>query len=401
MRIYLFLIRRFLRLKSGFLLSILAFLSISGIFLGVMALILVTGVITGFHSEIKTRILSLTPHILIQKFGGEKIENPDSIIKKISKIKGIERVIKYKITKTLFKNKINIDGGLVRALPDGDFPLKRKLKESIIEGEFSLRENEILLGDYLAYRLRANIGDTILLMIPFEEKFSPLFFPVKSEKFVVSGIFDLGYYEYNSSFAFISFEKFEKILRSSNTLLEVVLREPYNAEIVKKKIDKELRYPFYSVTWIDMNKSLFSALKLEKLALFLILSILIFVASFMIMGNLFVLMAKKTREIGILMSMGFKKEDVFKIFLLEGLILGSIGIISGVMIGSFLGFIAGKYKLIKLPPDVYFIDYMPVVISLRDILWIFLSSYLIVIFSSVIPAIKASKILPREALRYE
>ncbi len=401
MRLYLFLIRRFLRLKSGFLLSILAFLSVSGIFLGVLALILVTGVMTGFHSEIKSRILSLAPHILVQKFDGEKIENPDSIIKEIYRVKGIKKVIPYKITKTLFKHKDNVDGGLIRGIPEEDFPLYNKLRENIVEGEFSLKNGEILLGLFLAYRLRAEPGDTINLIVPLEKEVSSLFFPVKVKKFFVSGIFDLGYYEYNASFAFVSLEEFNKILKKENPLIEVVLSDPYRANDIKNKLEKILRYPFYTVTWIEMNRSLFSALKLEKLALFLILTILIFVASFMISGNLFVLMAKKTREIGILMSMGFRRKDVFRIFLLEGIILGSIGIFSGTLLGSFLGFIAGKYKLIKLPPDVYFIDYMPVLINMKDVLLIIISAYIIVFLSSFIPAIKALNILPREALRYE
>jgi len=400
-KLYLFLIRRFLRFKSGFLLSVLAFLSISGIFLGVLALILVTGVMTGFHSEIKSRILSLAPHILVQKFGGEKIENPDSVMSLISGIRGVKEVIPYKITKTLFKHKDNVDGGLIRGIPEKDFPLYNKLKKSIVEGEFSLKEGEILLGSFLAYRLRAEPGDTIMLVIPFEKKVSPIFFPVRVKKFVVKGIFDLGYYEYNASFAFISLKEFNRILKNINPLIEVVLSDPYKAQDIKNKLEKILRYPFYTVTWIEMNRSLFSALKLEKLAMFLILTILIFVASFMISGNLFVLMAKKTREIGILMSMGFRKRDIFRIFLLEGIMLGSIGIFSGTFLGSLLGFIAGKYKLIKLPPDVYFIDYMPVLINIRDVILIIISAYIIVFISSFIPAIKASKIMPREALRYE
>ncbi len=401
MKLYLFLIRRFLRFKSGFLLSVLAFLSVSGIFLGVLALILVTGVMTGFHSEIKSRILSLAPHILVQKFGGEKIVNPDSVMKEIYKIKGVKKVIPYKMTKTLFKHTDNVDGGLIRGIPEEDFPLYNKLKKSIVEGKFSLKEGEILLGSFLAYRLRAEPGDTIMLIIPFEKKVSPIFFPVKVKKFVVAGIFDLGYYEYNASFAFISLKEFDRILKDVKPLIEVVLYDPYNAQNIKNKLEKILRYPFYTVTWIEMNRSLFSALKLEKLAMFLILTILIFVASFMISGNLFVLMAKKTREIGILMSMGFRKRDVFRIFLLEGVMLGSIGIFSGTFLGSLLGFIAGKYKLIKLPPDVYFIDYMPVLINLRDVFLIVISAYIIVFISSFILAIKASKIVPREALRYE
>ncbi len=366
-----------------------------------MALVLVIGVMTGFHSEIKARILSLAPHILIQKFGGEKIENPDEVIEKIKNIKGIEKVLPYKITKTLFKHSQNVDGGLIRGLPEEDFPLLKKLKKSIVEGKFSLKSNEILLGEYLAYRLRVEPGDTIALIIPFEKKVSPIFFPVKTKKFVVSGIFNLGYYEYNASFAFISLKEFDKILHDVNPLIEVVLKDPYRVKDIKKSLEKTLRYPFYTLTWMEMNRSLFSALKLEKLAMFLILIILIFVASFMIFGNLFVLMVKKTREIGILMSMGLLKRDVFRIFLIEGLILGSIGIFSGTFLGAIFGIIAGKYKLIKLPPDVYFIDYMPVLINLKDVLIIIISTYLIVFISSLIPALKASKIIPREALRYE
>ncbi|MEN3045567.1 MAG: ABC transporter permease [Candidatus Hydrothermales bacterium] len=392
---------RFLRLKSGFLLTILALLSVLGIFLSVTALILVTGVISGFQAEIKSRILSLTPHILVQKLGGEEIENTKYVVDKLKMIEGVENVIEYKFAKTLFKNKSFVDGGIIRGLPKEDFPLKEKLRNSILEGEYTEDDNCILLGEYLAYRLRAKVGDSILIIIPLEDKLSPLFFPIRTERFLVAGIFDLGYYEYNASFAFISMRKFKKILKEPTRSLEVVLKEPYDADLIKKKISGVLSYPYYSLTWTEMNKSLFSALKLEKLALFLVLSILVFVSSFMIMGSLFVLMAKKTREIGILMCLGFQKSDIFKIFLMEGLLLGAIGIFSGISVGTLLGFLAGKYKLIKLPPDVYFIDYLPISLNLKDIGLILISSFLIVIFSSTIPAIRASKILPRDALRYE
>lgn len=400
MNFYIFIIKRFLRLKTGFLITTLAIFSVFGIFLGDTALLLVTGVMEGLHDEIKSRVLALTPHIVIQKFFGKRIEDFEDIKAKISGIQGIEGVFPYKHVKTLFRVGEVIDGGVLRALPEGSFPVKKALKEGIVEGRFELKDKGIILGQGLAYKLKANIGDTVVLIVPSEE-FSPLGLNIRSDKFVVKGIFDIGYYEYNSAFAFVSLDDYDRFLPSRLFSIEVVLRDPYLAEGVKKEIENRLSYPFFCVTWIDMNKTLFSALKLEKYAMFLILTIILFVASFLIMGSLYVLMTKKTRDIGILKSMGAENKTIFWIFLFEGIFLGTIGIFSGILTGSLLGYIANRFKIIKLPPDIYFIDYLPLKIEFSDILLTVFVTYVIVLFSSVFPALKASKILPRDALRYE
>ncbi len=399
-----FLIKKFIKFKGSGYLSFLSIFTVLGIFIGVSALVVVISVMTGFHEEVKRRILGISPHIVISQFFDKPFNNYEELIDKIYKIENIKEITPFVYAKVMIKNKEYADGGIIRGIGNKETTIKEYLKDKMVYGEFNIEDRNVILGIDIANRLRVCEGDTVIIYSPFLSKMTPFGMVMKSNKYIVSGIFDAGYFDFNTSLLITNIKNVQELLDYGEDYIqgfEIFLKEPYSADFLSNKIEKMLGYPFRAITWTQMNRSLFSALKLEKIAMFLILILIIFVASFNIITTLLMLLIKKTREIAILRSLGYKKRRVFKLFILEGMYLGGIGVILGVIFGAGLSIICDKFKIIRLPPDVYFIDYMPLSVKIMDIFLIAILSLIVIFLSTLYPAKKASEIILRDALRYE
>ncbi len=385
--------RFFTRGHKGFL-SFMTVVSMLGVAIGTASLITVISVMDGFSRELEKKILSGNPHIVIET--GDVIENYSDILKKLGNIKQI-KVSSAMVTSQVFLEKGNtILTVLMRGLPSkGDVVMG--FRSYIRQGGFNIGDGKCIIGERMSKDYGYIIGDKLTLLSPVTG--APY-------TFRVSGIFKTGLYDYDSSVVIVGIEQAGEMLmmKGSANMIAVDLLNPYEAQDVASRIKGLLSkdYPFIRVrTWIETNKNLFAALKLEQIVMFLILTLIVIVASFNIASSLMVLVTDKTREIGILKALGLGKEVIYLVFLSIGTLIGVIGSVLGGLLGTGLCILIGKYKLISLPPQIYYIDHLPVDLSFSVVFIVFSVAVLISIVSALYPAARASRLSAIEAIRYE
>lgn len=383
--------------KEAFI-SFTTWISIVGIAIGVMALIVVIAVMTGFQNEIRERILGINPHVLVLNLEGE-IKEPEKIVDTIKKTGDVTHAFPFVTFQAMLQTGRQLSGVIVKGINRDDVMFMKKLiKEGSVE---SLSEQgNILIGKELSKHMGLFKGDFVSLMVPFAGV-SPMGAVPETIRARVGGIFETGMYEIDNTLIVMSLKDVENMLGIRATGIEVKIRDVYKANDVRKEIGRSLGRGYFARTWIEMNKNLFSALKLEKIAMFIILALIIFVASFNIISSLIMTVMEKKKDIAILKAMGAKKRSIMKIFMVEGITIGIVG----ALIGSFSGYticeIIRRYKIIKLPEDIYYISTLPVKISLFDVFLVASITTVICVLSTLYPSFKGSKIDPVETLRYE
>ncbi len=385
--------------------SFITIISIFGVILGVMTLIIVISVMNGFESQLRNKILGVNSDIVILKFG-DNIENFKPLIKKIIKIKGVKGVTPFIYKQAMLSSRGAVSGVVVRGV---DLKYDQKVTiftKSIIRGSSKclLKQNSncIIIGKELANILGVGVGDKINMVSPFG-RMTPMGMIPKMKKFVVGGIFTTGMYDYDSSLSYISMKSAQNFFNMGKKItgLEIKVKDIYKVKEIAKKIKVALGYPYWVRDWMEMNRNLFSALKLEQVTMFIILTLIIFVAAFNIASTLIMMVMEKNKDIAILKTVGAKSKDIMHIFIYEGLIIGVVGTFIGALLGIFTCFLLKKYKFISLPKDVYYISTLPVEINMLKIFIIILASILICFLATIYPAWQAARLKPSEILRYE
>ncbi|MBN1755269.1 lipoprotein-releasing ABC transporter permease subunit [bacterium] len=407
--LYIALRYLFAREKNRFI-SIVTIFSIVGIMIGVGALIIVLSVMNGFEDEVRSKILGTTAHIGIYSYKNRIVSNWDIIQQKHLQSKDwIIASAPFIHTKAAIASVEENDGIMIRGvLPSFEFKVN-DINNNMYSGSFFTEEYDttdiphIILGKYLAQQLRVITGDTILLYSLKEVKPSSFgFISPKVKQFKVTGIFETGMYEFDAALAYIHLKAAQDFFNMPNAItgIEIKIDNFYNAEKHSKELEKEIGYPYYAVSWMQMNKNLFSWMTLEKWGMFLVLSLIIAVATINIISTLFMVVMEKTRDIGILKSMGAASRNVMRLFIIHGLIVGLTGTILGVGSGFLVCWIQQSYNIISLPPDVYSISSLPIKMQGLDFVIISLASLLLTLASAIYPAYKAAKLEPIEAIRY-
>ena len=394
------------RKKDGFL-NIISIFSFIGISLGVAVLIIVMSVMNGFRTELVNKIVGFNSHITIQPYETsidfEKLKNND--LKLIS-----NELIFSNTGEAIVINKDYTKGLILRGYSNNDFSKLEITKQGNFIGDSnSLIENNISIGKELSFSLNIKIGDKISIMSPSSIGTIVGNLP-KQQTFVVSSIFDSGLADFDQNVAFININTLENFFDFSinDRNLEIYLKNPQNIEKTKIKIETIFNNEFV-YTWADMNSSLFSALKVERNVMFIILSLIIIVAAFNIISGLTILVKNKTHEIAILKSIGVLNKSITKIFFLIGVIIGTtatmFGIFLGVMFSLYIedlrAFLSNAFNISLFPEEIYFLNKMPSEINPSTIFIISICSIIITILVSIFPAIKASKLDPVKALKYE
>ena len=393
--------------KEGFLKIISAF-SFLGIMLGVAILIIVMSVMNGFRSELTQRILGFNSHITIKPYS-DQIDNKFYLdIKKKIEDKGL--VVKaYNGEAVVLVNEI-AKGILIRGLENETTSQLKFFSNNIIDGKLSNFDNgKIIIGKQLAIELGVVVGDKINIMSSSLVT-TPAGFIPKQSLYEISAVFSSGLYEFDRNVVFFnlldSLSFFEKNIEEFN--LEIFLKNPLNADIYKNEIQK-MNSNYYVYSWSDMNKSFFSALKVERNVMFLILTLIIIVAAFNIISGLTILIKNKTKEIAILRSLGLSQKSITKSFFLTGFLIGFFATIVGAILGIIFSFyieeirqfLSTVFGLQIFPEDVYFLDEMPSELTIKSILSISIFSLITTALASLFPSIAVSKIEPVKALKYE
>jgi lipoprotein-releasing system permease protein len=393
--------------KEGFL-KVISIFSFIGIMLGVAILIIVMSVMNGFRTELTNKILGFNPHIIIKPYNNEKIESKfrDQIKKNFPNAQILDS---YSGEGVVINNDY-AKGLIIKGLDTENKKNSIFLKKILIEGENNeIKKSQIVVGKELAIELNLAVGDKINLLssVYIGTPFGGL---PKQETYSVGGIFSSGFYEFDKNVVFLSLDEtlyfFGKTKRDIS--LEVYLPNPLKANEVKNKIET-INNNFYVYSWIDLNKSFFSALKVERNVMFIILTLIIIVAAFNIVSGLTILIKNKTKEIAILKTLGLSNNSIIKSFFLTGFTIGFIASVSGIFIGvlfsenieSIRVFLSYILNIEIFPSDVYFLDELPSEINSFSITIIFIFSLATTSLASLIPAIAISKMDTIKALKYE
>lgn len=401
-----YIAKRYLKSRqSTKTLNFISIISILGILLGVTTLIVVINVMVGFSENLKEKILGANSHIIINRYDAGPINNWEEIEEKIRTVKAVKGVSPFLLNQVLLTSKENANGVLLR----GIFPEKEKevaaIKKYMKEGSYdsiSGKEEKanIVVGKELANQLGLGLGDELIMVSPFGKK-GPFGYTPTMKKFLIGGIFDTGMYEYNTSLAYVNINVAQDFFKTGNILsgFSIKVDDFDNALNISNEIQDVIGFPFWARDWMTMNKNLFSALKLEKYAMSIILTLIIIVASFNIVSLITMSVKDKRKDIAILRAMGASKKSIKKIFINQGMQVGIIGTAIGNATALIICVVLDKYKLISLPEDVYYLDRIPVKIVPEVFLMVTVAALLITYISSIFPAAQAAKTDPIEALR--
>lgn len=410
----LFIGLRYLKAKrKQTFVSLITLISIAGVMVGVTALIVVIAVMNGFKEDLRDKILGVTSHVVISRFDGN-ISKYQEVRAKVGEVSGVNAATPFIYTQVMISSRKAISGAVLRGIEPKTASKVINLPKNMRAGSLEELEAEnkpegmrstpgIILGNELARNIGALRGEPVTVISPLG-RLTPLGRVPRSQTFRVAGIFDSGMYEYDSTIAYVSLWAAQRFLGIGDrvTGIEVRVDDIYEADRVAKAIGKALDgYPYWSRDWMRMNKNLFSALKLEKIVMFIILTLIILVAAFNIVGTLIMVVIEKTRDIAILKSMGATRRSIMKIFMIEGAVIGLVGTLLGLLGGYTLCTLLATYKFIELPSDVYYISTLPVQMNPLDVAIIALAAIVITLAASVYPAWQASRFDPAEAIRYE
>ncbi|MDR0977441.1 MAG: ABC transporter permease [Endomicrobium sp.] len=384
--------------------SLANIIAVGGIVLGVAALIVTLSVMGGFQNDIRNKILGIQPHILIMRSDGKCFDNYLSIENKIKNNKNIVSISPFIYKQGIIKSacSASLSSIMIKAInytaENKVLGISKQLSVSDIEFDGKIiGRRSIILGSELAKNISVSAGGEVFLIFPAGFGHIPQIY-----KFNVSAVLESGIYDFDSSLGFIDLKEGQNLFSLPDSVagFDVYTVNFGKASAVAAEIRKNLPYPYRARSWSDMNKNLFLALKLEKIMMFLILGLIMIVAAFNVVSNLLLLSVQKSKEIGILSAMGFSNYSISKIFFYEGLIVGLIGTVCGVIFGLLVSFVLKYIDIFKLPKGVYYVDKLPVSIVPSDILLIAVSAFFISVLAGLYPAYKVSKLDPLEAIRY-
>ena len=413
--------------KSQKFISLNTWISIAGVGLGVMALIVVIAVMSGFSKDLRDKILGTNSHVVVSNMNRAMVENYDGILKKVRSVKGVIAAAPFIMNQVMLINGDRVSGIVVRGIdPEKEETVSDLGKnmvsgtvsdlktKSSFSGEIKGREKKnragIILGKELLRRLGVGVGDIVSMVSPVS-RVTPVGLIPRMKLFKVVGVFESGMYEYDANLSFILLKSAQKFFSMKNGVsgIEVRVADIEQAGNIASVIQKELGFPYLVRDWMRMNRNLFSALKLEKIVMFIILILIIFVAAFNIVSTLFMLVMEKAKEIAILKSMGASCSSIMKIYSYQGLVIGLVGTFLGCATGfvivpnlnEIVSSIESIFGIVAFPSDVYYLDRLPSKIQYMDSFLIVIFSVVICLAASLYPAWRASKLELVDGLRYE
>lgn len=408
MRLEWYLASRYLSARSSTrFMNLITIIAIGGICVGVMALIVVIGVMSGLQSELRDRILGTNPHVMVLTYGeGLRLDGWQVPLEEVRQDAEVTVAEPFVYSEALIFQNVNYQQGVALRGVTADGAMR--LADQLVVGDFAFDSTSsglpgIVLGFRLANRLLVFRGDTVSLVSGHGAELTPAGFIPKFKKFEVVGLFKSGMYEYDNQMGYMSLASAQSLLGLEDAVTGIALwlSDPWRADEVAERLEASLAFPYTLRDWKRMNEGLFSALKLEKMAMTLILGLIVLVAAFNIVSTLIMVVTDKTREIGILRSMGMTAKGILRVFMLQGLTIGVAGTSMGLVGGLLLSWTIDYFGLISLPGDVYLIDRLPIALKPLDLALVAVLSVLISFVATVYPSRQAARLAPVEAIRHE
>jgi lipoprotein-releasing system permease protein len=370
---------------------------------------------SGFEKTLKEKILGTQPHLVLLKANQEGMDHYEEVLKEAEKVKGVVSAAPFIFNQVMLSSESNVSGVVIKGIDPDRVGKVTELAHNMKAGRLQDLKGEsdspgIILGVELAKHLGVSLNDAIQVVSPLGTM-TPMGMMPKMKRFRVVGIFYSGMYEYDNTMAYLSLESAQTFFGMGDrvTGIEIKTNDIYKVKEIGKEIRQKLGFPFWTKDWMEMNRNLFSALKLEKIAMFIILVLIVLVAAFNIISTLIMVVMEKHKDIAILKSMGAPSRGILKIFVIEGGVIGVVGTALGTILGlgaafnleKITGLVENLFGFKILRPDVYYIDKLPSYVDPFTVGLIVVTSILITLFATLYPAWRASKLDPAEALRYE
>ncbi len=374
--------------------------------MGVMALVIVLSVMNGFRADLMSKILGVNAHLVVLNSGGP-FGDYDKIAETLDGIDGVVASSPFILTQVMVNNSGNVSGVVLRGIDAKSVGKVLEINHMIKEGSLDSLDGAsngrpIIIGSELSRHIGARLGDTLTMVSP-EGRLTPFGRTPNTRNYVITAIFDSGMYEYDAQMVYISLKEAQDFLSLGDKItgFGVRVKDIFKADTIAENIRDRLDINYRTRDWKEMNRSLFSALKLEKITMFVILTMIVLVGALNIISTLVMVVMEKTRDIAILMAMGASSRSIMSIFIFQGLMVGVVGTIAGLLSGLGLCHMLKRYEFINLDPSVYYISTLPVSVEWGDVWFVSLAAVVISFLATLYPSWHASRLNPVEALRYE
>ncbi|UCF69866.1 MAG: ABC transporter permease [candidate division WOR-3 bacterium] len=393
-----FIARRYLLSRHRKFLSFSTVIGIGGVFVGVAALLITLSMMNGFQNELRRRILGGTPHIIVRKYFNEPLRGYQGVAEKLKEYEFIQAFAPFVYQKSVIKYKRQLDGVVIKGVDDKLEKNITEIGKKMISGIFEL-DGGCVIGVELAHSMGIGVGDSLVVALPFGNQLGLM---PRAKRVSVNGIFDFGYYDYNATLIYMDIDDVQTLFDMGQSIsgIAVKIGDIYEAPKYARRIEEDLGYPYRAQDWIESNRSVFAALRIEKIITFIVLILIIIVAGFNIVGTLINMVKKKTKEIGIMRSYGFTARQIMKIFIYHGTVIGIIGTVLGLLFAFVACLVLDTYQ-VSLPGDIYFIETLPVEMDINDFVVTAVAAILITFAATIYPARRATELTTVEALRNE
>jgi lipoprotein-releasing system permease protein len=386
-------------------LSVITFISIAGVSVGVMALIVVMAVMSGFEFDLRNKILGTNAHIWVLRYGERGIEEPDAALAAVRQVPGVAAASPFTYNEVLLTAAGRTAGTVLRGIDLASAVEATDFRKTLKSASAELTEamagphpvfppDGVILGSYLASSLGVSVGSPVDVLLPLGGDLSPLGVMPRMRRFTVVGVFQVGFAEFDSKLAMIAVPTAQQLFRMGSAVsgIEVRVADIYQAAQIAEAIRARLKFPYFTRTWMELNRNFFSALRVERIVMFVILTMIVLVAAFGIISTLIMLVMQKRKEIAVLKSMGARGGSLMAVFIVQGMIIGAAG--------TILGLLAGLAIAKNLDPIVAAIEW-PSRVLLPDVVAITITAFIISFLATIIPSRQAARVDPVVAIRYE